>query len=312
MSLSSMLKGKSEKEIQLQNILKNLITPRPSFATLSGKKAFSEEYEDLAPYNLSNPYYSTLVGMAFEYLVRLIVAKNLKNDIDKTPTYSRLMSGIAFKFLGRTTDRSTMEVLKRKYRDGQKACEAYTNRQECDFDEILNFAGYLASLEAIVRSGGIPPNDINKSLVEDTNKEIVESLRTLSRVFEEKFIGGGILKENSTVIFNPAFSPLISLCCSRAYGDMFIDGTLYSFKCNKSKGYSWTECAQMIGHYLLTVIDLRYSRNDINLDEDTIERLAFYRSRCGEIEYMDIKSFDKNKVEKAIEELIRLWGLEFE
>ena len=75
MSLKSMLSGNTEEEIQFQNILKNIINPRPSFTTVSGKKAFSDEYEELAPYSLSNQYYSILVGMGFDYLARFIVAK---------------------------------------------------------------------------------------------------------------------------------------------------------------------------------------------------------------------------------------------
>lgn len=90
MSLKSMLIGKTEKDTQFQNALKNIINPRPSFTTVSGKKAFSDEYEELVPYSLSNPYYSTLIGMSFDYLARFIVAKNLKNINNKKFAYSNL------------------------------------------------------------------------------------------------------------------------------------------------------------------------------------------------------------------------------
>ena len=40
----------------------------------------------------------------------------------------------------------------------------------------------------------------------------------------------------------------------------------------------------------------------MSLDEYSIDRLAFYRSRFGEIEYVDVKLLDEDKVEQGIEE----------
>ena len=45
------------------------------FQTLSGHKAFSKEYEELAKYSLNNSYHSSVVGTAFDYIARWIVAK---------------------------------------------------------------------------------------------------------------------------------------------------------------------------------------------------------------------------------------------
>lgn len=83
MSLSSMLSGKSEEAKQFQSIIKNIITPKPLFATMSGKTAFSNEYEEIVPYSFSVSYNSTIVGNGFDYLARFIVAKNIENTAKK-------------------------------------------------------------------------------------------------------------------------------------------------------------------------------------------------------------------------------------
>jgi hypothetical protein len=101
-------------------------------------------------------------------------------------------------------------------------------------------------LETVARSG-LPPVDINISLIEDTDNEIINDLRALCNVFKDKFINSGIFKENEDVVFNPHFGVVVSLHVGGADADIFINGTLYDFKCTKSRGYSWTECAQIVG-----------------------------------------------------------------
>ncbi|MGP4073743.1 hypothetical protein ACTWQB_14455 [Piscibacillus sp. B03] len=59
MSLTSMLKGKSELEKELQRILRENIPSKKQFYTLSGNAAFSNEYKYEAPYKLTNSYYSS-------------------------------------------------------------------------------------------------------------------------------------------------------------------------------------------------------------------------------------------------------------
>lgn len=306
MSLTSMIKGKTEKDIEFQNILKNIINPRPLFTTVSSKKAFSSEYEELAPYSLSNPYYSTIVGMAFDYISRFIIAKKLKDKNIKKLAYSNLVAEHGLKKMEKITEKKLYKILDKKYEQGKKVCERFINKEKINFDEILYFSGYLASLESIARSG-LPPLDINKSLIEDIDIEIINDLRILSNVFQNNFMNSEIINEDSNVIFNPKFS-IGSICCGGADADVLIDGTLYDFKCTKSRTYSWIECAQLVGYYLLSIINIRCGETD---DEQIINNLAFYRSRYGEIEKFNVTLLDENKVEQAIEELGKLWGLEF-
>jgi hypothetical protein len=124
----------------------------------------------------------------------------------------------------------------------------------------------------------------------------------------------GILKGNDDVVFNPTFG-IGSRSCGGADADIFINGTLYDFKCTKSRGYNWAECAQIVGYYLLNIIDIRCGGTGIGFDEFGeplgIHRLAFYRSRYGEIESFDVELLDDNKVEQGIEELRKTWKLKF-
>lgn len=310
MSLKSMIKGKTEKDIKFQNVLKNIITPRPSFITVSEKIAFSSEYEELSPYTLSNPYYATLVGMAFDYIARFIIAKKLKDKNIKKLAYSNIVAKHGLEIMKRMTDKKLYKILDKKYEKGIKTCEQFINSKKIDFDEILYFSGYLASLESVARSG-IPPLDIKKGLINDLDIEIINDLRILCEIFSNKFINSEIIRENSNVIFNPKFG-VASMFCGGADADVFVDGILYDFKCTKSRGYSWIECAQLVGYYLLNIIDIRCGGRGIGInDEHSIQKLAFYRSRYGEIEIIDVNLFDEDKVEQGIEELRKLWGLQF-
>ena len=120
MSLKSMLKGKTEKDKQFQKILKDIINPRPSFTTISGRKAFSAEYEMLAPYSLSNPYLATLVGAGFDYLARFMVANKIKNSSDKKLAYSHLVADHGLKKLERMIGKRDYKTLDKKYSKGIK------------------------------------------------------------------------------------------------------------------------------------------------------------------------------------------------
>lgn len=68
-----MIKGKSDEDKALQSVLKNIIPKKDEFYTLSGHDAFSSSYHTHVPYKLTNNYYSSVVGTAFDYMARLII-----------------------------------------------------------------------------------------------------------------------------------------------------------------------------------------------------------------------------------------------
>lgn len=129
--------------------------------------------------------------------------------------------------------------------------------------------------------------------------EIFDDLVILSDVFQNKVIDSGLVTENSIVVYNPSFGRASKLC-GGADADIYIDGTLYDFKCTKKVGYVWNEVAQILGYYLLDNISKKNNDPDNKLGKYKIDRIAFYRARFGEIEYYDIR---EGNYEKAIEQL---------
>ncbi len=75
MSLTSILKSSKERDKEFQSILREIIPKKNEFYTLSGKSAFTKEYEMVVPYTLTNPYQASLVGTAFDYLARAMIAQ---------------------------------------------------------------------------------------------------------------------------------------------------------------------------------------------------------------------------------------------
>ncbi len=136
-------------------------------------------------------------------------------------------------------------------------------------------------------------------------------MQQMCDVFNKKFVSSGIIKEqNNEIIFNPTFG-LVSMFVGGADADVYLNGTLLDFKCTKDKGYKWVDFAQLVAYYLLSIISVRCGDIGINNDETAVYRLAFYRGRFGEIEYINVKLLGEDKIEQAISELQKLWGLKF-
>lgn len=311
MSLTSMLRGTSEEDKQFQAILRNVLEPKPTFITASGKKAFSNEYEMLIPYTLTNPYFATLCGTGFDYLARFIVGKNMDDVAEKFLITQFLIAEIGLSRMVDMTDKRTYSLLKSKYAQGIELCDQFISNKKIYIDDMYNYLGYFAALETIARSG-IPPMDIKKSLVEDTNMEIISDLKNLGVLFEERFITSGLIKKDSTIVFNPKFGRG-SLSVGGADADIFIDGNLYDFKVTKKSGYSWSECAQILGYYILNTIDIRCNGTGMGSDKygeaHVIDKISFYRARTGEIESLDITTLDQDKLEQAIQKLMKILGV---
>ena len=113
MSLTSMLKGKREIDIELQTILRNMIKTKKQFSTISGNEAFSTKASIKAPYILSNPHYSSIVGTAFDYMARFIVSQKVTNN--KNNAISKLNAKNGLEIIKRFCDKKTIKSLETKY-----------------------------------------------------------------------------------------------------------------------------------------------------------------------------------------------------
>jgi len=122
--------------------------------------------------------------------------------------------------------------------------------------------------------------------------------------FRDVFLKSGLIKLKSYVVFNPTFG-IASIAVNGADADIFADGVLYDIKTTKKHGFNWQYSAQLIGYYMLNEIakESLYFEDLTQLINCEISKIAFYKPRFEEIEYVDIADQDTDKLKNAISEL---------
>lgn len=301
MSLTRMLSGKETVDIELQTILREGIPKKKDFSTFSGIEAFSSSYTMTAPYLLTNPYHSSVVGTAFDYMARFIIAQQLSGQ--KENVSKNLTAEAGLEIAMNACNTAISRKLEAKYEKGLTFIGNFLNQSKTDFEKLLPYAAYLARLEHVYRSGMLP-QDVNKSLLGEEDTTIIKDLKQLCEVFMVEFIPQVVSKENK-VVFNPHFG-LASQSCGGADADIYIDGTLYDFKTSKSTGYRWKEVAQIFGYYMLKQIAVQLKDESAKLNGYEIKRLAFYRARYGEFEFIDISTMDPKKLDITTTKMVGL------
>lgn len=278
MSLVTLIRDEESYKI----FFKQCIPSKTDFKTISGKLAFSKEYKLLAEYTLSRPHDSCVVGTAFDYIARWIIASYVEVNAYEALENLIAEKGVLYCRIIAKENNINVDDIYRKAIDKVKSfINGYTDKKK-----IIEIAIFFAKLEHIFRKGlGLYNIDLNYLL--SVEEEIIADLESLYDVFEQKFIHNGIVNKNSTVIYNPTFGGA-SVICGGADADIFIDGTLYDFKCTKKCGYIWSDVAQLVGYYLLDNIAKKNKDNSNCLNGCDIKRVAFYRARYGEIEYFDV------------------------
>ncbi|MBM7554417.1 hypothetical protein [Thalassobacillus pellis] len=296
-SLTSMLKSKTHTHKEFQTILREALPKKKSFRTISGHAPFSSEYQMIVPYTLTNPYKSFLVGIAFDYLARIMIAKMVKKN--KEVSYINLTAekGLTVMKLLMQKNKWAFFRLKRKYIKIIKKMKQCINGKK-DIESLIPNTCFLAKLEQVYRSG-MPPMDINKAFYTDPESDVINDLKQMCHTFQRYFLTDKVITPYSEVIYNPNFG-VASSFVGGADGDIFIDGTLYDFKSGKSKGYKWQEVAQLVGYFLLNELSAELEEGFLHANKPlTIKRIAFYRARYGEIEYFDISSFHEPSIEQT-------------
>lgn len=306
MSLTSMIKGKSDRDKEFQRIIKRSLPKKASFTTMSGKTPFSsKEYVQMVPYSLTNVYYASVVGTAFDYLARIIVAQKIKSG--KSASYKNLVAERGLLLLSRFVDEKTLKLLKEKYDSGIEEFKKFVlSKESYKLEKVIPVSCFLARLEHVARTG-LPPTDIQGSMFNNEVSEIIKDLEILCKTFIEVFVSSDIVKETSLVIFNPTFG-FPSMYCGGADADVYIDGVLYDFKTSKDVGYKWQDIGQIWGYYLLNGISLLTNDISASLIDYKIEKLAIYKARYGEIEIFDVESLDESIVESDVLSLKVLLG----
>lgn len=341
LSLTSLLNGKDEKSLEFQNIVDELIPSKMNFNTLSGKKSFSNEYELLCPYTLKNSYQASIVGAAFDYLARILTAKIITKNKDLS--YINLVAHKGLCFLEKRIDPKLHKKLKDKYiknlsifietaysdlspinnnffdicyyDEEFKAFKLFlenslhSEEKVIDFNSLCKAAYYFACLENIQRNGLLTENTID-TLLSSPPKFIIDDLKNLCFVFKNTFIDSNIITPDSTVIFNPTFGTILPLCIGGADADIYIDGVLYDFKTTKAYTYKKKDAAQIICYFLLHLGAIA-NGDKSPLNHYIIHRIAFYKSRFGEIEYVDTTSLKKDQILKVLKNLFAYFDLAF-
>jgi hypothetical protein len=302
MSLSSLLKGSGPKQKEFQGIIREVIPNKKSFQTISGKEAFSgTDYEVLVPYNLVKSDNASIIGTAFDYLARIMLARVVK--MNRSESYSNITAEGGLIVLSRILkgNRTIERKIEKRYKKIIKRLKAYSNNKR-DIKELVLDVSFLAKLERIFRSGIPPSNLLRKSFFDDPDDEVIKDLEQLCDVFQDRFIQ--TIKPNSEIIYNPDFG-VSSAFVRGADADVIIDGILYDFKTGRKIGYKWQEVAQIVGYFLLNEIslDINNAGDKYHTDDSyqylDIKRIAFYRARYGEVEYIDINYFNDEFIEMA-------------
>ena len=291
MSLTTVIKNNNDFSINFKNIVNKVIPKEKDLKTLSGKRPFSEEYEIRAKYNLRNFDNAGLVGIAFDYLARFMIANKLSDETLKDAAISELASDIGLRIAKRRLDTLEFEPIERVYKRAIIDIRKYIYSKDSTLPIIIiRYSQLLAQLERGYRCGYL---DVTSSIDEITRELIV-----LCKVFDAKFIKPNLVKENSKVVFNPRFKE-----CSDAVGgadaDIYIDGTLYEFKTSKNKNYKYEDVAQLTSYYLFgeILLDKGYDSSFeyiLENDKCKIDRIAIYSARYGEIAYFDFDNININ------------------
>lgn len=331
MSLTGLLNNKDVNEF-----FKKIKPNKNEFYTLSGKTPFSNEYEEQFPYGLDIPYDSTLIGTAFDYLARFEIARSIKNN--KADSYKMLYYGIPKSGLNKvgivTNDRKFIERLEEYLNDTLETIKKYVNNEIDNYEILLNKVLFLARLEHCYRMGWMGTykqlkdnelinNEIGDMSLDQLEKlinwftdfkpNLTKELKNMLISLRECFIKT-VVNENSLVIFNPTFGKASELV-NGADADIYIDGTLYDFKTTKKYGYVGKDVYQIVGYYLLKNIDDKYTfyydergKLSSSLFNKDIDRIAFYKVRFGEIEYLKtsyLRKFNKRKVLEEFESVLK-------
>ncbi|WP_131486110.1 hypothetical protein [Exiguobacterium sp. SL-9] len=300
MSLSSKLLGKTQQDKAFMNVLLSVAPNKSEYYTQSGKKAFSNEYMLKVPNSLSVTRNATLLGTAFDYLARFRIAKFIKSKY--------VTSGlVSHKGMYKLEDVPTInEYHFNKYLSWVEQVEKVVMGR-AQLAELYEVAVRLAMLEQIVRARINPSTvDLDYLFNDPVPGDVIRELEMMIHLFEENFMIPEVIKKNSSVSFNPHFG-VSSLLVEGADADIYINGTLYDFKTTKDHSLKRKDNLQMIAYYLLDELSYYAGSEEFEFgDYHSIDRVAFYKARYGEIEYYDVqKHFTPEVLKETLIELTK-------
>lgn len=309
MSLTSYLTGKNDVELRFQEIIKKVQPKKTDFKTISGNIAFDTKKELLAPYNLKSQAESSIIGTAFDYCARFLVSQKIEGLTNyKYVPITFVAEGFFIKFESQA-ERNIYKELLMRYKKFIKKVLLFTNDKKMDFDEeFLQLVITIARMELSWRGGVMPSNE--SDLVLKAPKYLIDDLTKLIEVFKDNFLKN-VVKKDSKAFFNPTFG-VCSSAVDGADADIIIDEVLYDFKSSKKLGYVGKDIRQLMSYFIFSEIDndfILFKKSQgqiIEVETKTVKRIAIYKARGGEINYIDISDIEKQKVNLAYNEIYDL------
>lgn len=298
MSLTSILAFKGEFGVEFREILETIRPKAKDFRTQGNLPAFNSGYPMLAPYRIQ-PHEAPLVGIAFDYFARFIVAKYTKIPMD----FSSFYFYNAFHYIDDQYRKPVTNRIKSHY--------ALIDQffQEPDIsDEFIAHLYSLAKLEQVARQGVFDPDVDLANILQKNPMSVVDDIRKQGNIFKRVFIDSTLINPNSFIIYNPTYSTQVTNALRGIDCDIYFEGVLLDFKSTKHFAYDKTDAYQLLGYYLFQLLDKSLKKRTDFCKED-IEKLAFYKSRAGQIEYYDVKNFDKQAVFDALIKIAALFKL---
>lgn len=301
MSLTSYLTNKeNEACIRFQTVIKEVTPSKKEFKALeSSYAAFDTQRELKVAYRLENPRQAALVGTAFDYLARFRIAQVVRSN--RQEALERIMGNNFFSAFESQLPSTLLKQLKQKHAQAIVLIQKVIEQNMIFDDQVLDGICLFATLEQCFRGAHLPQNI--EDLVRPPSPLIRGDLKCLLDVFEKSFIKK-VVKPDSIVKYNPTFG-IASVVIGGADADIYIDGTLYDFKCIKVLGYRGKDAQQIISYYLLDQVAKKSKEAffGLSLDKNEINRVAIYSARVGEIYYADIVEMDQSRLQKATEEV---------
>jgi len=255
------------------------------YNTVSGRTPFSIEYQTRVPFLLEDRSFPSVVGTAFDYLARFMVATVIKDN--KEDVFKDL---VAFKGLNSFEGEIKKEFTKH-YEDALEIIKIYIHDEdEISLTDVTRICCFLARLEHCSRTSWIP-NEEEIHYLRKENRRVVNEVNMMGVVFYEEFIVKKMVKTDSIVIYNPSFG-VCSKKLKGADGDIFIDGVLWDFKTTKMIVRKWQDETQMWQYLVYDNTCKLVNDQTASLFKYKIKALAFYKARFGEIEYLKIKDIN--------------------
>lgn len=327
MSVTSMLKGQSERDKEFQKIIKNIVPKKESIRTFSNIDAFSKSYMVLVSKEYNNIYYSSVAGTAFDYLARFTTASIVEKDKWKAFINLNAYKGLvilksflnteAYEFYEELYIKCLVNIMEYIYSNSLidgidkifneitnqielEAYERFIDRKTFDFNinQVIISGIFFAKLELIYRSKKLP-NSLQ--MLTDIDEKLFEDVFKLCSVFEDKFVKTKLIKTDSDVVYNPSFGQM-SIRVGGADADIYIDGVLYDFKTSIKNGYAWRDFGQLITYYLLNELADEKDKK-ATIKSKKISKLAIYKARYGEVEYINIENLSPKVICDAKERI---------